>query len=95
LRAGTDRLAALARVMSQLHPEKPLERGYAIIRSASGKALTTRAEAAGEALLTLQWRDGTLIAAPGESTPPPPAPPPTPRKRPAPPGAPQQDDLFG
>jgi exodeoxyribonuclease VII large subunit len=91
LRTGTDRLAALARVMSQLHPEKPLERGYAIIRSASGKALTTRAEAAGEALLVLQWRDGTLTAAPGESAPPPPAP----RKRPAPPGAPQQDDLFG
>jgi exodeoxyribonuclease VII large subunit len=95
LRTGTDRLAALARVMSQLHPEKPLERGYAIIRSAGGKALTTRAEAAGEALLVLQWRDGTLTATPGESAPPPPTPPTPPRKRPAPPGAPQQDDLFG
>ena len=36
LRQGSDRLAALTRVMSQLHPEKPLERGYAIIRDAGG-----------------------------------------------------------
>lgn len=92
LRQGADRLAALTRVMSQLHPEKPLERGYAIIRSADGKALTTRAEAAGEARLTLQWRDGTIDAVPAGSTLPP-APRPAPRPRPATP--PRQDDLFG
>jgi len=85
-------------VMSQLHPEKPLERGYAIIRDASGKALTTRAEAAGEALLALQFRDGTLGVIPAESTSPPlplpPALPPAPRKRAT--SAPTtQDDLFG
>jgi exodeoxyribonuclease VII large subunit len=90
LRQGHDRLAALTRVMSQLHPEKPLERGYAIIRSGEGKALTTRAEAAGEALLAIQLRDGTLTAVPSGSTA---APPPPPRKRPAAPPA--QDDLFG
>ncbi len=93
-RGGTDRLAALSRVMSQLHPEKPLERGYAIIRDASGRALTTRAEAATEALLVLQWRDGTLSAAPGKSAPPPPPPLAPTRKRPAP-HPPKQDDLFG
>ena len=98
LRQGSDRLAALARVMSQLHPEKPLERGYAIIRDASGKALTTRAEAAGEALLALQFCDGTLGVIPAESTSPPlpipPALPPAPRKRAT--SAPTtQDDLFG
>ncbi|MCZ8137045.1 MAG: exodeoxyribonuclease VII large subunit [Porphyrobacter sp.] len=92
LRTGADRLAALTRVMSQLHPEKPLERGYAIIRSAEGKALTTRAEAAGEALLTLQWRDGTLDAVPAGSPPPPARP--RPASAPKRPG-PQQDDLFG
>ncbi|WP_324073359.1 MAG: exodeoxyribonuclease VII large subunit [Erythrobacter sp.] len=98
LRHGADRLAALTRVMSQLHPEKPLERGYAIIRTAEGKALTTRAEAAGEAALVLQWRDGTMDAVPAGS-----APAPVPAKpRPAPAPAPkrpssgvQQDDLFG
>jgi exodeoxyribonuclease VII large subunit len=90
LRQGADRLAALTRVMSQLHPEKPLERGYAIIRDDSGKALTSRAEAAGKAALTLQWRDGTLAAVPAGSAPPAPAP----RKRPAA-SPPSQDDLFG
>lgn len=92
LQHGADCLAALTRVMSQLHPEKPLERGYAIIRSADGKALTTRAEAAGEALLTLQWRDGTLEAVPAGCTPPP-ASRPAPKPRPAP--SPRQEDLFG
>ncbi len=91
LRSGTDRLAALTRVMSQLHPEKPLERGYAIIRDAAGKALTTRAEAAGEAALVLQFRDGRLDAVPAEATPPT-----TPKPRPPrAPAATQQEDLFG
>ncbi|WP_086618160.1 exodeoxyribonuclease VII large subunit [Erythrobacter tepidarius] len=91
LRQGADRVAALARVMSQLHPERPLERGYAIIRRADGAALTTRADAAGEARLVLQWRDGTLDAVPAGSTSPPLRP--APRPRPAPP--PRQEDLFG
>jgi exodeoxyribonuclease VII large subunit len=95
LRDGTHRLAALTRVMSQLHPEKPLERGYAIIRDASGKAITTRAQAAGEALLHLQFRDGTLAAVPGDNpAPPPPPPAPPPRKRPSASST-AQDDLFG
>ncbi len=99
LRERTDRLAALARVMSQLHPERPLERGYAIIRDASGKALTSRAEAASEALLAVQFRDGTLAAAPLGSAPPAPptptpAPAPAPRKRTLS-ASPTQDDLFG
>ncbi|PKP98356.1 MAG: exodeoxyribonuclease VII large subunit [Alphaproteobacteria bacterium HGW-Alphaproteobacteria-15] len=91
LRIGTDRLAALTRVMSQLHPEKPLERGYAIIRDAGGKALTTRAEAAREAALVLQFRDGQMDAVPSGA-----ATPPTPRLAPKPRPAtpPKQDDLF-
>ncbi len=99
LRERADRLAALTRVMSQLHPEKPLERGYAIIRDAAGKALTTRAEAAGEASLVLQFRDGRLDAVPvgappPNQSPPPPAPAPKPRSS-RPPAPPKQDDLFG
>ncbi|MCL9982185.1 MAG: exodeoxyribonuclease VII large subunit [Erythrobacter sp.] len=94
LARGADRLAALTRVMSQLHPEKPLARGYAIIRDASGKALTTRAEAAGEAALVLQFRDGTLDAVPAGGAPLPAKPRPAPApKRAAP--IPKQDDLFG
>ena len=99
LQTGADRLAALTRVMSQLHPEKPLERGYAIIRDASGKALTTRAEAAREAALVLQFRDGQLDAVPAGNAPPS-SPPsvPAPRKpapRAVPSAGPRQDDLFG
>jgi exodeoxyribonuclease VII large subunit len=93
LRDGKDRLAALTRVMSQLHPEKPLERGYAIIRNAGGKALTTRAEAAGEPSLVLQFRDGRLDAVPAGAVPPPAPRTPTQRRAPQSGGA--QDDLFG
>ncbi len=58
------RLDALARLASQLHPEKPLERGYAIVRGEGGAAVTTRAEAANQARLALQFKDGTLDAVP-------------------------------
>jgi exodeoxyribonuclease VII large subunit len=95
LASGADRLAALTRVMSQLHPEKPLERGYAIIRDASGRALTTRAEAAGEASLVLQFRDGTLDAVPADGAPPPAKPRPAPAPKRASSSAAKQDDLFG
>ncbi|QIQ87425.1 exodeoxyribonuclease VII large subunit [Erythrobacter sp.] len=95
LRDAGERLAALARIADQLHPEKPLERGYAIVRSASGEALTRKARAAKEATLSLQFADGTLEVAPAGSAP---------RsaggkarsatpKEPA--SAPRQDDLFG
>ena len=92
LREGTNRLAALTRVISQLHPEKPLERGYAIVRDGAGRALTTRADAAGEAVLVLQFRDGRLDAVPAGAAPAPPAPKPR-AARPA--SSPKQDDLFG
>ena len=55
----------MARLASQLHPEKPLERGYAIVRDASGTAITTARAAAKEHALKLQFRDDTLDVAPG------------------------------
>jgi exodeoxyribonuclease VII large subunit len=58
------RLAALARLASQLHPEKPLERGYAIVKTGDGSALTTREMAAREASLSLHFRDGALDVVP-------------------------------
>lgn len=55
------RLLALARIASQLHPERPLERGYAIVRSAGdGNALTSRAQAQDAQRLALQFKDGSL-----------------------------------
>jgi exodeoxyribonuclease VII large subunit len=89
--ASRERLAALARLASQLHPEKPLERGYAIVRDAQGKALTDKAQAAAEAALTLQFRDGELEVTVGDT-----APPPKPPRKPRPAApSPRQDDLFG
>lgn len=58
------RLTALARLASQLHPEKPLERGYAIVKSGDGSALTSRGQAAKEAHLALHFKDGSLDVAP-------------------------------
>ena len=97
LAAATDKLASLARIASQLHPEKPLERGYAIVRDPAGKALTGKAQAAKEKALTLQFKDGDLGVGVGDAPPPVQAQPAkTPRK--SPPKRkpnPRQDDLFG
>ena len=62
--------------------------------ASGGKALTTRAEAAGETALTLQFRDGTLDAVPADGAPPPAKPRPAPAPKRAL-SAPKQDDLFG
>jgi exodeoxyribonuclease VII large subunit len=94
LRHGTDRLAALTRVMSQLHPKKPLERGYAIIRDASGKALSSRAAAIGQPAIIVEFADGELTATPADAPPPPAPSAPKPRTPRTPPAA-RQDDLFG
>jgi exodeoxyribonuclease VII large subunit len=90
--SARDRLAALARLASQLHPEKPLERGYAIVRNAAGEAMTSSAQAAKEPALKLQFKDDVLDVSTG-SAPPPPAP----KRKPSPPkgSPPRQDDLFG
>ena len=87
-----DRLASLVRLAEQLHPKKPLERGYAIVRSGSGDVLPSRAQAAAESALSLEFRDGLLDV--GVGTAPSPAPKPK-RKAPPKPANPDQEDLFG
>lgn len=69
------RLAAIARLAGQLHPERPLQRGYAMVLDQAGKALTDAAAARKEAALVLKFRDGTMDVATG-APPQPPAPPP-------------------
>jgi exodeoxyribonuclease VII large subunit len=95
LRDAGDRLAALARIAEQLHPEKPLARGYAIVRSAGGEALTRKTLAEKEAALTLQFADGSLAVSPqgGKRSSAPGKPRSATPK--APPSSPRQDDLFG
>jgi exodeoxyribonuclease VII large subunit len=97
----SDKLAALARLASQFHPEKPLERGYAIVRDSNGKALTSKAATAQHHALSLQFSDGKVdvVQAKGDGTPTPepakakPAKTRVKPKKSAP--NPAQDDLFG
>jgi len=91
-----NRLDALSRLSEQLHPKKPLERGYAMVRTADGKVVTTLQEAASKMALNLEFKDGELAVGVGD------APPqaqsatrPKKKPKPAPKPAPRQDDLFG
>ena len=86
-----ERLAALGRLAEQLHPDRPLARGYVRVTDAEGRTITDRAGAAREAALTLKFRDGDLDVSTGGA-----AAPTAPRRKPAKPGtAPKQEDLFG
>lgn len=59
-------LTALARLAEQLHPERPLSRGYAMVLDASGKAVTSARAAQREAVLDVKFADGIVRAAPGD-----------------------------
>lgn len=66
-----ERLAAIARLAEQLHPERPLLKGYAMVLDPAGGAVTEAATARKEAGLTLKFRDGTLDVVPAASPRPP------------------------
>ena len=83
-------LANLARLAEQLHPERPLARGYVMVTDGDGSPVTNRSRAAQEGLLTLRFHDGPLVVAPGET--PPSRAKPRSSVRGTPPA---QDDLFG
>ena len=88
------RLEAIARLADQLHPDRPLQRGYVRVTDESGQTLTDRAAAAAHAVLTLKFRDGDLAVSTGDASPPRPGAVPLRKARPK--GtAPAQDDLFG
>lgn len=91
-----DTLDALWRLASQFHPEKPLQRGYAIVRDVDGNALTSAASARQHRALELQFADGRVgVSARSDGAPvPPPQRTASPRK-PRPNPSQQQDDLFG
>lgn len=93
-----DKLDALWRLASQFHPQKPLERGYAIVRDADGQVMTNAASARQHAALELQFADGRLGVSTGDrGTLPPSHKPASPRPKPRKTRltSPQQDDLFG
>lgn len=99
-----DSLAPVSRVLPQLDPRLPLQRGYALVKTAEGRAVTSRELAAREVALVLEFRDGDLpvTTGSGDSVSPEPKPAPAaaaPRKpaaRPerSNPDRPRQGDLF-
>jgi exodeoxyribonuclease VII large subunit len=95
LASAQQRLEALARLASSLHPDKPLQRGYAMILDGSGHAVTNRADAAREPALSVKFADGALEVVPVSGSPAAAAKPAPRASRPAKPAAPPQDDLFG
>jgi exodeoxyribonuclease VII large subunit len=64
IEAGSERLAALARLAQSLHPDKPLARGYVRVTAADGRTLISKGEAAREASLALHFSDGELAVTP-------------------------------
>lgn len=60
LGVARDSLAPVARVLPQLDPRRPLQRGYALIKSPTGSALTTKDAAQGHSHLVIEFRDGEL-----------------------------------
>ena len=85
-RAG-ERLAALDRLRRSLDPRAPLTRGYALVSAAGHPVVASRAVAAAQSALTLEFADGTLEVGPAGGAMRK-ARPTAPAKRPA------QDDLF-
>src|SRR5690606_8988947 len=69
LRSDRERLAAYARVLPQLNPDMPLSRGYVRVIDTQGRTLTSRAEAAKEAMLNLRFHDGDLAVGVGGNAP--------------------------
>ena len=60
LRDAGDRLDRLWRLTEQLHPDRPLERGYVRVTDADGQTLTSRMAATAHAKLGLVFRDGDM-----------------------------------
>jgi len=66
-RRATERLAALWRIAEASHPERPLARGYALVKDRSGQVMMSAEAARAARLLTLRFRDGEVEAATGDT----------------------------
>ncbi|HEV2866290.1 MAG TPA: exodeoxyribonuclease VII large subunit [Allosphingosinicella sp.] len=68
-RRARERLEALWRVAGLVHPNRPLERGYARVEDRSGRTLISAAAARQARRLRLVFHDGVLEAAAGDGAP--------------------------
>ena len=62
LARAADQFSNRIRLMEQLHPERPLQRGYALISAPDGAALTTAASARAAGQFQVKFADGSLGA---------------------------------
>jgi exodeoxyribonuclease VII large subunit len=90
----TERFAALERLYLSLNPKAPLKRGFVLVTGENGQLLCTRAVAAKQAALSIEFADGVLEAVPAGSTASAKPALKSKKPRPAPPQK-TQDDLFG
>ncbi|GAO54392.1 exodeoxyribonuclease VII large subunit [Novosphingobium sp. MD-1] len=74
IEVASGRVDALERLRLQLDPKAPLRRGYVLVTDAAGHLVKTRAAAAGEPVLRLQFVDGVLDVATGDGPAAPPSP---------------------
>ena len=66
-RRARERLEALWRIAQAAHPERPLARGYALVKDRRGTVLTSAAGSRTAQLLTLRFHDGEVDAAVGDT----------------------------
>ncbi len=59
---ATSKLGGLTRLLLQLHPDKPLEKGYARVTGRDNKTVVSASAAREAAALTLRFSDGTVDA---------------------------------
>ncbi len=69
LASAQERFAAYGRVLPQLDPDMPLNRGYVRVTDAQNRTLTSRVEAAKETALRLRFHDGELLVGVGGQAP--------------------------
>ena len=93
-----ERFAALERLYLSLNPKAPLKRGFVLVMGEGGELLRSRAAAAKQAVLSIEFADGVLDAVPAASAlavKQPANPKPKPKKSPPAGAQSRQDDLFG
>lgn len=67
LRTRAEQVALLARMLQSLDVKAVMQRGFALIRAHDSGALIASAHAATQAMMQIEWHDGTLLVMPQES----------------------------